>query len=210
MLKSERKAGGTFSTPIKKIAGHVDKYDTLETENKFKQGETKTFVSLHMSNVQILEIDQGASHPYKVADIPIGNFSDWQGSGYVLFEDSIAESCGMSQDDVSIDVLVGKDIVIERIDNHLFGKAKDGSKEFRGTWWKVTSVGGQSAVSPIDTLLGMLDGQKKGDIIGAAVSNPVIKQDGALVQAILTGAIFSDQRVTNAFDIDAQEVFHKK
>jgi hypothetical protein len=208
MLKSKRQIASTFQTPIKKISGHVDKYSTLETANSFKQGETRTFVTLNMSNVTILDIDAGASHPYKTADIPIGNFSDFVGSGYVMFEDSIANVLGIDKEETCVDKLVGLDVTLERVDNHVFGKKKDGT-EAKGTWWKVVSAGGKTGADPMTTFLGMLDGQKKGDVIGNAVSNAVIKTDSKLVQDILTGSIFTDPRVTSVYTMDASDVFHK-
>ncbi|GAF80437.1 unnamed protein product, partial [marine sediment metagenome] len=192
-------------TPLKKFRAHFDGYDVQPRKGQFaKEGQQDVLCSF--SKLVVIESD--SPYPYEVAKI-ILKFSDAMSSGWCILEDSIANILGKSTDEVSIDDLVNADVTWEREDNHLFFTDKAG-KESRGTVWRVTEVGGMAAgVSPFDKALELLEGKGVGEFTGEAVANPIVQKDGTLVNSILGGAFFEDQRVKDAYNL-VNDVYVKK
>jgi len=205
MLKSKREVGGAYNTPLKKFRAHFDKYDVRKRGGQFaKEGQQDVLLSFSKLTV----LDSDSAYPYEVAQL-ILKFSDSLNSGWTIFEDSIATVLEKKVEDVAIDDIVGMEITMEREDNHLFFTDKAG-KDSIGTVWRVTEAGGKIAgVKPFDRALELLAGKGKGEFTGEAVADPVIQRDGLLVNSILGGSFFEDERVKDAYDV-VEDIYTKK
>ncbi|MBT9132837.1 MAG: hypothetical protein DDT33_01367 [Firmicutes bacterium] len=204
-LKSQRKASGTYNTPLRKFRAHFDGYDVQERKGQFaKEGQRD--VLLNFSNLQVLETD--SPYIYNKTQL-ILKFSDSVNSGWTLFEDSIATALSISLEDVSIDHIVGLDVTMEREDDFIFFVDKQ-NKESKGIVWRVIEAGGKrGTISSFDRALELLDGRSRGEFIGDAVADPVIQGDGILVNTILSGVFFEDARVKDQYVIK-DNMFVKK
>lgn len=202
MLQSKREEsqGGDYNTVIHKLRGKVQKVIVKDGADTFNPGKTKTDVWLDMIECDVLETDPGTSHPYKTAKIYVGKFSNNARSAWVMLEDSILHTIGCALEDVSVELLEGKVITLEREDGHLFG-TKDNNEEMRGKVWRVIECEGVSSVDPFDKALDLLDGMKRGDFISTAASDAIVKSDSQLVTSIIQGSFFTDQRVVDGFTV---------
>ena len=205
MLKSKRQVGGAYTTPLKKFRAHFDSYDVQPRKGDFaKEGQQDVLCSF--SKLTVLDTD--SPYPYDNAQI-ILKFSDSINSGWCILEDSIATVLQKTIEEVSIDDIVNADTTWDREDNHLFFVDKAG-KESRGTVWRVTEIGGKMAgVKPFDRALELLEGKSKGEFTGEAVADPVIQGEGTLVNSILGGSFFEDDRVKAAYTV-TNDVYVKK
>lgn len=206
MLKSKRQVGGAYNTPLKKFKGHFDDYDVQPRKGQFaKEGQQDVLVNF--SKITVLETD--SPYPYESAQL-IFKFSDSINSGWCVLEDSIASVLGINVDDVNIDLLLGKNVLMEREDGHLFFTDKAGT-ESKGTVWRVVEVEGKVAshVDPWTKALELLEGKTRGEFMGEALTDPAIQGDKALQNMILTGTFFTDAKVISAFDVESDTYVKK-
>jgi len=211
-LKSKRQVLTTYSTPLKKFRGFLEGYETKGRTGRFaKEGDLD--VILKFKDITVYESD--APYPYKVAQLVL-KFSDAANSGWVVFEDSIAEVLGISTDDVTVDLIKGKVVLMERTDDFVFFKRETTDEqgkpivvEAKGSIWKVLEVEGKIAISPFDKALQILEGKSKGQAIGELVADPIVKTDGLLIQSILSGTFFNDKRVSDVYEKEG-DVFVKR
>jgi|TARA_Y100000310_G_scaffold16579_1_gene16511 hypothetical protein len=214
-IKSKRTAGGgSYSTPLLKWRGLLESFEVVNRPEQIRKSEDDIDIRWRWSNVR--EVVADPAYPYTTAEFDV-KYSDSDRSGWVMLEDSIAAALGMAQTDVSINDLVGCDCLMEKI-QHNYGKNRTSGQDMVGWVFKcleATRVSGSaptaaSAKSPFDTALELLEGKTRTEFMGAAPTNATIKNDGDLINAIMGGAFFADDRVTAVYTEGADSKFVKK
>jgi len=197
-LKSKRLSGGFYYSPLKKVKGHLERYEVEDRQGAFAKAGQQD-VTLFLTNIEVMEAD--SPYPYKTAEIKL-KFSDRLSSAYVIFEDSIDAVLGKETGASSVDDLVGRDLVLEREDNHIFFTDTKTNKTNSGTVWRVMAVeGSSSAVSPLETALKLLDGLTAEQFKSEAIKNPSVKRDVALINSIISDKFFKSDGVSTLFTI---------
>jgi hypothetical protein len=201
IIKSKREESGFIpKTPLKDFICVSKTAKLVDRTGKFAKPGQK-LVIWEITDLEVIESDE----PYDLKTAVIGmNYSDSANSGYVVFEDSIAEAFGVPVDEATINLTFGAKIHVQREDNHLFFVDKN-KRESRGRVFRIVEVlsGAPKKVSAKDRAIELLaETGNKDDFVQAAIADSTIKKNGKLCSDIITGKFFESNAVTEAFDIE--------
>lgn len=194
-LRSKRVVAMVYSTPLTLVTGLLDSYKIQDRTGEYAKDGQKD-VNLKLTGITGVESE--TAYPYKTAVIPL-KFSNSASSGWVLFEDSIAEVLGVGVDEASVDDLVGSVITLQK-ENHVFFTDKEG-KEAKGDVWKLIKVGAKGkgkkkAATARDEALSLIAGKTKEEFESAVMDNPLIRKNTDLLSKILGGQFVTDEGIT--------------
>jgi len=199
MLKSKRQLQGFIpKSSLKDFIGIVKGYTVLDRTGSFAKPGQKV-VAWEFTDIEVMDSDE----PYDLKTAVIGlNYSDALNSGYVAFEDTVAEAFDVPEEEACIDLTVGARIHVTREDNHLFFIDKN-KKESRGVVWHVAEVVGKAkkAAPALDVALSILNGKTADEFLKESMADITIKKDAKLCQGIISGAFLKSSNVTTAFDV---------
>lgn len=208
--KCRRESGRRDKSPLKKVTGHVDSMEAIDSGFRDpKTGEPQEYMSIRLSKLVVHDSD--IPYDLKTAEINDVRISHSSSGAFAVFENSVAAVFGMQPGEVGCDHIVGKTVTLERDDDHVFRGNKDGGDKITGRVWRVVdSADAGPKLDPYDAVVALLDGKEYGSFVQSAVSDANIRRDPALLNAVMSGDIKQDARITSTFDVDGNGVYHKK
>lgn len=213
------KSSGSSAIPIKKAIARCTKWESAS-------GNYGPQCVFSFDQAQILAMD--APWPSDKFDLTI-KISDSLNSGWGLFGKSVADSFGISLEELELGHMIGQSFLVEREDDHLFFVAKDGT-EARGVVWHVSlwKQGQQVQVtappnvassmmppfnipnapqSAEERALSLLNGKKMNEFFQVAIVDDIIRADQNLVNQVINGTWFAAKLASGKITLQADGTY---
>lgn len=193
-----------FGTPLQDFEGTYVGFET-EINAKFN----KTIVVLNFKDIQVHKSTE--PYPFPIAQIRI-NFSQSKGSAWGIFAGSLVKLLKPEQD---IKDASGMHIRLQLTPGHKFGTDKtQGSptygQEIIRDCWEVVGVSGESAKAADGAAraLELLDGKTAPEFSQVVFSDPAVKADAAVLQAILGNTFIPSMMQQGKVTKDDKNIYH--